>query len=84
MEKEERMLVKDLMSVLENLDESTEVAVDVVFPGLEGWTVRDYACVWSIDEESGGPIIIAEVHGADFDDPAIVAKIEEAATKMRG
>ena len=78
------MLVRDLMSVLENLDESAEVAVDVAFPELEGWTVRDYACVWSIDEESGGPVIVTKVYGADFDDPGIVAKIEEATEGMRG
>jgi hypothetical protein len=71
------MTVDDLMSALEGFDGDSEVAIEVAFPGLDGWVVKTYSFSLSPDNDSDGPKLGISVYGSDFDHPETLRMLKD-------
>jgi hypothetical protein len=65
------------MSALEGFDGDSEVAIEVSFPGLDGWAIKTYSFSYSSDDDSNGPKLGMSVHGSDFDYPEILRVLKD-------
>jgi hypothetical protein len=71
------MTVNDLINVLESFNGDSEVAIEVAFPGLDGWAVKTYSFSYSPDGDSDGPKLGISIHGSDFDYPGILRVLKD-------
>jgi hypothetical protein len=66
------MTVDDLIGMLENFDGSSEVAIEVDFPGIDGWQVKTYSFGVRPDNDSDGPKLGFSIYESAFDYPDIL------------
>jgi hypothetical protein len=71
------MTANDLISVLESFNGDSEVAIEVAFPGLDGWTVKTYSFSYGPDESSDGPKLGFSIYGSNFDYPDILRVLKD-------
>lgn len=75
------MKVRELKELLGQFDAESEIAIDVRFPQID-FSVKTYSFTYDYDKDYGdgeGFQLSLDIYEADFDYPAILRRIKDAA-----